>query len=93
MPPAPVRIHQDLIVVDVRPSGAGVEVAVLTPTGRRERICFHAMGETELFERVDQLRAWMHRGTPVTYVMSGGSGALIDELAWFEAAFEAPDLL
>ncbi len=93
MRPGRIRLRQHLTIADVRHHRQALDVHVDTPGGRRERIRFAFDDESALSSQLTRLRRWMHLRTPLTYVAVGGSGALIDDRAWFEAAFEAPDLL
>jgi hypothetical protein len=93
MRPGRIRLRQHLTIADVRHRRDELDVHVSTPTGGRERIRFTFADQSTLSGQFTRLRRWMHLGTPLTYVAAGGSGALIDDRALFEAAFGTPDLL
>ena len=87
-----VRLRQDLTILDVVHRRDELAVEVATPAGRRERIHFGFDDDHALDGQLTTLRRWMHRGTPVTYVVADGAGALIDDRALFDSAFGAPEL-
>ena len=85
--PRRVRLHQDVTIVDVSHRRAELAVEVATSTGGRGRISFEHDDQGAMSDHLTALRRWMHLGTPLTYVWSDGSGALIDDRARFEHAF------
>jgi hypothetical protein len=87
-----IAVHQGLLVEDVTVEGDDLAVSVATHDGDHHRVTFHHAGGVGLDAHLVTLRRWMHHRTPVTYVIGGVDGALIDEDAWFAAAF-GDDLL
>jgi hypothetical protein len=86
-----IRLRQDVTIQDIANDEDGLEVVVCTQTGHRHWIRFHCEDHESLSNQLTTLRRWMHSGTPLTYTSRGGEGALIDDRAWFEQAFDGVD--
>jgi hypothetical protein len=91
-PTTRIEVHQHLMVEDVVVDGDDLCVTVATTLGDHHRVTFHHPDGAGLDAHLLTLRRWMYQCTPVTYVIGGVDGALIDEDAWFAAAF-GDDLL
>lgn len=81
-----MQVHQDLVVRHVSHRERELAVDVRGPDGTGV-IRFSHDDDRSRDEHLRLLRRWMHLGTPLTYVTSKGTGALIDDRARFEAAF------
>jgi PAS domain-containing protein len=78
-------------VQSVRTDRDGLRVDVLDADGRPRWIRFGATDRETDERRRRQLTAWLARGTPLAYVVSGDTGRLLDEEDAFRAAFGYED--
>jgi hypothetical protein len=83
-----IRVRQDVTIDHLSHDGDRLQVHVSTRSGRRHWIRFSFDDLGSLSAHLTTLRRWMHLGTPLTYVSSGAEGTLIDDRAWFAAAFD-----
>ena len=80
-------VYQDLVVTGVVHEAHELTVHVSDAGGVGRRIVFQLTDVDTVTDLADQLRRWGERGRPVTYVSTGGTGALIDEEEAFRRAF------
>jgi hypothetical protein len=84
-------VHLDVVVRSVTADRDGIRVDVLDAEGKPGWIRFAPADPRTDRLRQEQLTAWSARGTPLAYVVSGGSGRLLDEEDAFRAAFGYED--
>src|SRR4051794_26548467 len=84
--PSRLAVHQNLTIERVRRRGANLRVRVRHPGGSTDWVSYGpaVAASHECFVR---LSLWKRRRTLLTYVRGNGMGVLIDDRAFFEAAF------
>ncbi|MCU1397299.1 MAG: hypothetical protein JWN62_408 [Acidimicrobiales bacterium] len=79
-------VHQNLTIERVRRRRAVLRVRLRHPGGMKDWITY-ALPAGARRECLDRLLMWRKRSTRLTYICGNGEGVLIDDRAFFDAAF------